>query len=89
MQFFSKENVGNDPPWGRSINSDQFVNSFIMAIYEEKVLVVLWIQNSNDTKKFSHEHYEIIYEPIRIDRSSDRVRPEFGNANIRFKFAWK
>ena len=34
-------------PVGKSFNTDRFLNSFIMDVYEKIFLVILWIQSSS------------------------------------------
>ena len=56
---------------GRSINSDWFVNSFIMVVYEK-----------NGHRILTDNHYKTIYASVRIDRSSYRVFMWIGNCWI-------
>ena len=38
--------AGLKHPAGRALTSDSFVNSFIIAVYDNIFLVILWTENS-------------------------------------------
>ena len=48
-------------PAGRVLASEWSVNSIMMVVYEQRILVVLWTENFD----FSQTSYKINYGPVR------------------------